>query len=121
MKLTFFKCFYYTHEQLNREPRKENHSKTVSPSESIFSLSDNGLCRHPNSAGMTVPGNMPVYPVTHNATIKNNPAAKHIENSHKDVEVKLEAMENYLDGFYTKVKSDVRVIKKLIQDERTGS
>ena len=39
------------------------------------------------------------------------------ETSRKDIELKLEAMENYLDGFYTKAKSDVRNIRKLIQDD----
>ena len=44
-----------------------------------------------------------------------------VEHSQKNIELKLEAMENYLDGFYTKAKSDVRKIKKMVQDENLGT
>lgn len=45
----------------------------------------------------------------------------HGETSRNEIELKLESMENYLDGFYTKAKSDVRSIKKLIQDEMSAT
>ncbi|XP_028400245.1 intermediate conductance calcium-activated potassium channel protein 4-like [Dendronephthya gigantea] len=53
----------------------------------------------------------------HERMSNNDSRTFHGETSRKEIEIKLESMENYLDGFYTKAKSDVRGIRKLIQDE----
>ena len=38
-------------------------------------------------------------------------------SARREIERKLGQMEDYLDGFYTKAKSDVRDMKKLFRDE----
>lgn len=65
----------------------------------------------------SVPENMFHRSVTPKTIPDNDANTCQAENSRKDIELKLEAMENYLDGFYTKAKSDVRNIRKLIQDD----
>lgn len=49
-------------------------------------------------------------------SIRNCPALP-VEQSRREIERKLGQMEDYLDGFYAKAKSDIREIKKLFRDE----
>lgn len=111
--------------QVNHEPRSEYHSKTRSQSDPSYSLTNHVYFPNPDNTSRkgeeSFSENMLRHSVTHE-TMPNNDLSKYkVENSHKDIESKLEAMENYLDGFYTKAKSDVRSIRKLIQDEKMGT
>ena len=111
--------------QVNHKPRSEYHSKTRSQSDPSYSLTNHVYFPNPDNTSRkgeeSFSENMLRHSVTHE-TMPNNDLSKYkVENSHKDIESKLEAMENYLDGFYTKAKSDVRSIRKLIQDEKMGT
>jgi hypothetical protein len=91
----------------------QNHGKTRSHSDPICSLKNHVYCPNPDNTDRLKEASVSEKMLYHGKELKIM--------SYKDIESKLEAMENYLDGFYTKAKSDVRSIKKLIQDEKMGT
>ena len=103
----------------------QNHGKTRSHSDPICSLKNHVYCPNPDNTDRLKEASVSEKMLYHGKELKimsnKDSTTIKVGNSYKDIESKLEAMENYLDGFYTKAKSDVRSIKKLIQDEKMGT
>ncbi len=111
--------------QINHNPRTENHGQTRSHSDPNCSLTNHVDCPNPDNVDRVRAGSvsesMLHHSVAHKTMPNNESSTYKVDSSHKDIQSKLEAMENYLDGFYTKAKSDVRSVKKLIRDNKMGT
>lgn len=107
--------------QVNHNRANDDHTKMRSQSEPNCSLRNYAYSPLSDNANRKIVGSVPENMFHRTVTPKTMPdnatSTCQSEHSRKDIESKLEAMENYLDGFYTKAKSDVRNIRKLIQDD----